>query len=243
MIVLFLLVMAVVFIFVRRRWERIRLSNLILKYFSQVGLFLLSIDVHTIDAQNLSTITNGLYVGNHLSYMDVLVICSLVPCCFVTSMEIKNTLGLGLICQMAGCLFVDRKSRVNLAKEVEELSLGLQNHLNVAIFPEATSTNGEQVLRFRRPLFMSAIASKRPVIPFCLNYRRVGADPIDRINRDKIFWYGDMDFIPHLWALSGSGGVQVQLHFMPPIHATPSDEPQDLAAASQAAVTAAFMPT
>lgn len=132
-----------------------------------------------------------LLVGNHLSYVDALVLASLSPCHFVTSIEIKKTLGLGQICQLANCLFVERRSRNFLTQEIAEISQTLRQDRKVVVFPEGTSTNGEKVLRFKRPLFQAALDSKRPVQTFCLNY--LGFN-----ERDDICWYGDMKFIPHL---------------------------------------------
>lgn len=240
MILVFLAVMGVVFLCLRDRWRRVWWSNQILSAFCALGLFLLSVKVNPTFEDGVGKVQSGLYVGNHLSYLDVLVICSVRPSCFVTSVEVRDTPGLGLICRMAGCLFVERRNKLKLRDEVIEISEGLRAGLNVAIFPEATSTNGEQILRFRRPLYIAAIEACMPVVPFCLNYSHVGLKPIDQDTRDKVFWYGDMDFIPHLWALAGSGGVKVDLHFLKPIYPRPDAEPGDLAQRSQAQVEAVF---
>ena len=192
--------------------------------------------------ENLKSEPNGLFAGNHLSYMDVMFIASTVPSCFVTSVEIKETPGLGHICQMAGCLFVERRSRTSLAKEIGELQEGLERGLNVAIFPEATSTNGEQILRFRRPLFLSAGQAQKKVIPMCLNYRKLGSEPVTLKNRDSIFWYGDMPFVPHLWELCAKGNIEVDLHFLLPIQPGAEEDPGEVAARAQAAVESVFRP-
>jgi lyso-ornithine lipid O-acyltransferase len=213
----FLAHMSCVWVVVRNRWQRVRWSNRLLSHYARWGLWCLNVKVTPIGLENLEHLRGGLFVGNHLTYMDVLAISSQISSCFVTSREIKETPLLGQICMMAGCLFVERRNKQNILNEISEIREGLQVGLHVAIFPEATSTNGEKILRFRRPLFKAAIDSGRPVIPFCINYRKVGGEPISLKNRDKVFWYGDMDFAPHLWALGGSGGVQVDLHFMKPI--------------------------
>jgi 1-acyl-sn-glycerol-3-phosphate acyltransferase len=240
MILFYLVHMSLIWALHRDRWRRVRRANELLMLWSRVGLKILNVKVNTVGFENLNNIGNTLFVGNHLSYLDVLVISSRVPACFVTSMEIRRTPLLGQICMMAGCLFVDRRSRANLRSEVRELSEGLAWGVNVAIFPEGTSTNGTEVLRFRRPLFMSAVASGRPVLPFCLNYRRVGGDPINLVTRDKVFWYGDMSFAPHLWALSGSGGVDVDLHFLSPIEVNLAVGPTELAERSHASIASQY---
>jgi 1-acyl-sn-glycerol-3-phosphate acyltransferase len=143
---------------------------------------------------------------------------------------------------MAGCLFVERRNRASLQKEIGELQEGLERGLTVTIFPEATSTNGEQILRFRRPLFMAAGMASKPVIPICLNYRTLGGETLTKANRDSIFWYGDMDFLPHLWKLCGIGQAEVDVHFIEVIRPSAQQEPGELAAASQAAVESVFRP-
>lgn len=240
MIFFYLVHMSVVWALHRDRWRRVRCANELLMGWSRIGLWILNVKVNEMGLENIGRVRNALFVGNHLSYLDVLIIASRVPACFVTSMEIKRAPLLGQICMMAGCLFVDRRSRANLRGEVRELSEGLAWGVNVAIFPEGTSTNGQEILRFRRPLFMSALASGRPVLPFCLNYRRVGGAPINVVTRDKVFWYGDMSFAPHLWALSGSGGVEVDIQFLAPIEVSLNDGPTELAERSHAAVAGRY---
>ncbi len=152
-----------------------------------------------------------LIVSNHLSYIDVLVIASRFPSCFVTSVEIKQTPFLGQLCSLAGCLFVERRSRDNLSKEVGALTRALKAGIDVTIFPEATSTNGESVIRFRRPLFQAAIDANVSVLPITLNYRKIDDSRVNPENRDFVFWYGDMPFLGHLWSFFMLKRVDVEM--------------------------------
>lgn len=241
LIVIFLSHMGIVLLAVRQRWPRVKLSNRILHRYSRIGLWIFNVKVNPTGLENIKT-TGALYVGNHLSYLDVVVISRHLPAGFVTSVEIRDTPFLGLICRMAGCLFVERRSKANLRGEVGELSDGLKNSLNVAIFPEGTSSNGEQIMRFRRPLFLSAIDAGVPVVPFCLNYSEVGGEPINPVSRDSVMWYGDMSFAPHLWALCGSGGITVDLHFLPALSTSPQSEPGEISEIAHQAVGTVFKP-
>ena len=158
---------------------------------------------------------NYLIVSNHLSYIDILVISSFFPSCFITSKEMKETFFLGQLCLLGGCLFVDRVNRKNLRNEVNQLSEALKYGLNVAIFPEAASTDGSVLNRFRRPLFQAAIDSHSKILPICLNYRTVDTNPVSLKNRDTVFWYGDKPFLDHAIKLFSCKKIVVELNVLP----------------------------
>ena len=62
------------------------------------------------------------------------------------------------------------------------------------------------------------------------------------LSRDLVFWYGEMDFVPHLWALTGSGVVQAQVQFLLPISSKDTEQPEVLADASFESVAKAYLP-
>lgn len=191
-------------------WETRKLLNAILKFYTQKVLKLLGVKVNETDF-NYDKNENYYIICNHLSYIDILVIYSKIPSCFVTSIEVKNTPFLGQLTQLAGCLFVERRDRSNIGQEVLELSNGLKNGLNVVVFPEATSTNGESVLPFKRTLFKAALSTKTKILPLVLNYTKVNDEEVNTFNKDKIFWYSDMKFFPHLIELFNLKSIEVKL--------------------------------
>jgi 1-acyl-sn-glycerol-3-phosphate acyltransferase len=135
----------------------------------------------------------------------------------VTSTDVRDTPFLGQICKLAGCLFVDRKNRKHLKDEIQELRDALNSGLNVTVFPEATSTNGDEVLRFRRPLFESSIATGKAILPLTINYLSISGQKLSTRNRDKVCWYGDMNFFPHFLALLNEKEINVEVIFSEPI--------------------------
>lgn len=181
-----------------------------------------------------------LYVSNHLSYVDVLIMAAQKPSCFVTSQEIRKVPVLGWLCETGGCLFVERRSRDNLKNEIGELTHALSIGLSVVIFPEATSTNGDEVIRFRQPLYTAAIESGRSVQPMCMNYLFLGSDEVTLKNRDLICWYGDMSFAPHLWKLLGFGSVTAELTYLQEMPTTPESQVKELSETSHKMVSETF---
>ncbi len=184
----------------------------LLQNFCRFGLLFMQVKVKRHDpSQYLPQFSNGLIVCNHMSYLDVLVLYSQMPSCFVTSQEIRETPFLGQLCLLAGCLFVERRDKTNLSREVKELSQAMESGLSVTIFPEATSTDGSEVIRFRRPLFQSAIDAKKPILAMTLNYKSVSGAPVTKENRDLLCWYGDMSFLPHLWNFFKQSHVEAEI--------------------------------
>ena len=205
-------------------WEKRRWRAQLASDYAAIGVWILGIKVLP---RNEEPIGQGfLMVGNHLSYLDLLIVASQRPVTFVTSHEIRETLGLGWITQLAGCIYVERRNKANLPNEVKEIREALEYGLDVVVFPEATSTNGESVLRFRRPLFAAARLSSREVAPFCLNYRKIDNDDVTRANRDRLCWYGDMPFVSHLFGVCRASKILVNLDWLEPLRPHYMDEGQ-----------------
>ena len=225
---------------IREKWSLVRAGNQMISRYGALGLKILGIEVEwkgQVDPKD-----NHLIVSNHLSYTDVLALAATVPTSFVTSVEIRDTPVLGHICKAAGCLFVERRNKTNLGQEVKEITEALAKGVNVTIFPEATSTNGESVLRFRRPLYNAAIQSGKKVLPLCINYKSIDGEKITVANRDLVFWYGDMSFLPHLWNLALHKKVIMEITVLDEIEMKQSMEVDDLATGSHKAVSEAYQP-
>ena len=220
-------------------WKKRKACAWILHKMSRWGCWVLDLEVEARGPTDNTASESALITSNHLSYTDILLISAHTPTCFVTSLDIKRTPFLGQICMLAGCLFVDRKSRTNLPKEINEVTEGLKHGLNVTIFPEATSTNGEGVLRFRRPLFNAAIFAQVPVWPICINYQSIDGREVDVQTRDQVCWYGDMDFVTHLWKLCRAKQVKVSLELRPKIVSLGSSD-QELAETAHQQVVSVF---
>lgn len=198
---------------------------------------------HTIEGEieKHKSAKNYFLIANHMSYLDVLILAQYFPASFVTSVEVKETPVLGQICVLAGCLFVERRSRDNLHREVSDITTALKHGNNVLVFPEATSTNGETVIRFKRPLFQAAIDSEVRVLPLSLRYEQVDHEDFSAANRDKVCWYGDMDFLPHFWSLHQLRSVRAKVFIHPPEKAVAFKGPADLAEYCQSIIKKTYL--
>jgi len=145
------------------------------------------------------------------------VISSFFPASFITSVEVAKDVFLGTLAMLGGSLFVERRKKSRLIKDLETVSDVLESNLNVVLFPEGTSSDGEKILPFKKTLFRAAIKHSVPVLPLYLRYVSVDGMPVSNNNRDLIYWYGDMKFFPHFMSLLKLNSINANLFILPEI--------------------------
>jgi 1-acyl-sn-glycerol-3-phosphate acyltransferase len=191
-----------------------KILNFLVKWTSWAWLKVLDIKVKT--SKNFDESETFMIVSNHLSYLDALIISSVFPTSFVTSLEVKATSFLGHLTMLAGCLYVNRKDKSKIDMEIQGLRKALKENISVTFFPEATSTDGSHVIRFRKPLFEASISSGRRILPLTINYEEVSYQKISTHNRDSLFWYGEMTFFSHFMNLLDQSKIKVNLEVHEP---------------------------
>lgn len=162
-----------------------------------------------------------LYVANHASYLDIIVLGSLLPACFVAKSEVAGWPGFGFLSRIARTVFVDRR-RGGTAKERAALRRRLDGGDSLILFPEGTSNDGNRVLPFKSSLFAvaedpHADGSPMVVQPVSVAYTRLDGMPMGRALRPFYAWYGDMTLAGHLVAALGLGEVTVEVVFHAPV--------------------------
>ena len=191
--------------------KKLFITTKIIFPYCRIILKILRVKVNFIGFEGFEKDKNGLIVCNHLSYLDIIMIYSFMPCVFITSFDIKNFALPGLLARLGGSLFINRKDVSGIKGEIKSISEILEKGFMVVLFPESTSTDGEAVLPFKSSLVKSAMDTKKPVIPFCIRYRKINNRPVTTENRDLIFWYGNMGFFPHFFKLMSVSSMHVEL--------------------------------
>ena len=152
-----------------------------------------------------------LLVSNHLSYIDILVIASLKPARFVAKSEIAGWPLIGTLCRSVDTIFVDRQSRRDVLRVAAEMELAVAQGEGVVLFPEGTSTRGNEVLPFKPALLSHAARTGLPVHLSCLRYQTAPDDvPADL----SVAWWGGMPLVPHLLPLLQLDRIEAQIHFL-----------------------------
>lgn len=184
---------------------------------------------------------NFLLVGNHMSYMDILAMGRAQETMFVTSVDMGEVPLLGHITKLAGCIHVERRHRGEIERDLKNIVEALQQGFNVMIYPEGTSSNGMQVLPFKKSLLMAAVEAQKDILPVVLKYVEVDGEPFGPHNADKICWYGDMSFGPHFLNVMKLKSLKAELHFLDPIKVTKESTRHELAEKAYQAINAVYM--
>ncbi|NBC31479.1 MAG: 1-acyl-sn-glycerol-3-phosphate acyltransferase [Alphaproteobacteria bacterium] len=159
----------------------------------------------------------ALFVANHSSYLDIMVLGSLVSGSFIAKSEVKDWPFFGLLARMQRTVFVDRK-QASVALHRSSIQTRLEAGEQLILFPEGTSSDGNRTLPFKSALF--SVAQLRigdaplPVQPVSVSCTALDGIPLGRWLRPVYAWYGDMDLLPHIWNVAKAGklSVSVVLH-------------------------------
>lgn len=165
-----------------------------------------------------------LLVSNHMGFIDILMLASHFPMNFVTSQEMRETPFLGLLTEMGGCIYVERRNRTKILGELHQIADALKQGFRITLYPEATSHNGECVLPFKRTLIMAAAHAEVPIQPVVINFRKVNGKPITPEYRDSVCWYGDIGFVEGLWSALKIQKLEADIEFLPTYFATPDED-------------------
>nr|ADO18987.1 acyltransferase domain protein [Nostoc flagelliforme str. Sunitezuoqi] len=137
-------------------------------------------------------------VTNHLSYTDVAVIRHILNGVFVAKGEIESWFLAGRICRDMGAIFINRQNRRDIPRAGTDILKALERGEGVTVFPEGTSTKGEEVLKFNSSFLEFAAQSDLPVHYAAISYATpIGAAP----PTETICWWDEKTFGEHLWAL------------------------------------------
>jgi lyso-ornithine lipid O-acyltransferase len=172
-------------------------------------------------------------VCNHMSYLDILILSTVQPAVFVTSVEMEKTFFLGDVAKLGGSFFVDRVNRRKMKQEVAELKDLIGQGFNVFLFPEGTSTNGLEILPFKKSLFRVPMETGQPILPICLRYKSIDGEPFSLQNCDRVCWHGDMTFAPHFLQLMKLKSLEVEVDYLEPLDSSHYSSHGELAQAAE----------
>lgn len=152
----------------------------------------------------------GLIAANHLSWLDIPVLGSVLPTYFLAKREVSRMPVVGWLARRGGTVFIDRGKR-----QYQEVGQLMQRLLKqgdgdryLTFFPEATTGPGNRLRPFHPRLFAVAIETGLPVIPVAIRY--TSDDP----GQPRIP-FGEESMVVNLWRVLGEKRIEVEVDALP----------------------------
>ena len=147
----------------------------------------------------------GLTVANHLSWLDIIALGSLQPFLFVAKEEVADWPVMGTLARGIGTLFIRRGDAEQSTAVGETMTWLLRRGTRLLVFPEGTTTNGQQVLRFHGKLFHPAQRAQVGVQAVALKYDGQGCHLAPFVGEDE--------FLPHLLRILKVEAIDLHIHY------------------------------
>ena len=186
---------------------------LIRKSWSVLILRLFGLKLKVIGKQSYNS---TIFVSNHISWTDILVIQSVLDIIFVAKSDVKKMPGLGFLASIANTVFIDRNPQ-KISKDSLILKKKIEKGELICFFPEGTSTDGLRVLKFKSGFFQllfDRIYNQNEYIkkvqPLSIYYKVHNKN----LSKDFYGWWGSMSIISHITKILclSSGSVELKFH-------------------------------
>jgi 1-acyl-sn-glycerol-3-phosphate acyltransferase len=154
----------------------------------------------------------ALLVANHVSWLDILAIMSVIDTGFLAKREVGTWPVVGLMAHMHRTLFIDRERRTSIVRVNDAIAGRLRSGHRVLVFPEGTTTEGDRVAPFHAAHFavVRSLAKDEPALetsvhPVAISY-----------SHRQAAWTGDQSLLSHVAGLLRSPSLECSLAFLAP---------------------------
>ena len=167
----------------------------------------------------------GLLVSNHQGYLDILAHAVIFPIRFAPKKEMRNWPLLGPFVAQSHPIWIDRTSRQKAKDAADEMIATLEHRINLLVYPEGTSTDGEHgLLPFKSTPFEAAVDAKCAVQPLLTFFSSEDSEAY------PLAWFGHASLLPHIWRVLGLSHVRADVHILPVMEPVPGETRKEMAA-------------
>ena len=151
-------------------------------------------------------------VANHVSWIDIFAINTVLPVRFVAKSEVRSWPLLGWLSERVGTVFIRRARRHDTGRVNTLVKEGLAAGDVFAVFPEGTTTDGAAVLPFHASLLAPALEALAAIQPIAIRYERADGSLCAEAAYD-----GERTLWDSLIAITGERVAHVHLWFLAPV--------------------------
>lgn len=119
-------------------------------------------------------VPHALYVANHISFFDIIVISAMTNTTFISKDGIRKWPLVGQLSAGTGVVFIKRNKRSQIAQTIETTSNALKSGVTITVFPEGTTHFSDEPGKFHSSMYQAAIDAQVPIQAIALAYIRDG---------------------------------------------------------------------
>ncbi len=157
-----------------------------------------------------------LFISNHISWLDVLVLGSLIPTHFLSKHEVKEMPLFGWLATRGGTLYIKRGKKNSASDASSEITDALKKQHNGLIFAEGTTTDGH-IKKFHSRLMQSAIDANATVQPIAIFYPRLNTETNKLEVNPVALFTGNTTIGESYNLITRTATIDVEVHFLKPI--------------------------
>lgn len=172
-----------------------------------------------------------LLVSNHISFLDIFVLDSLVPVRFIAKDEISRWPVFGVITRSGGTIYIKRGDKRSLLATMGAMQKTMAGGRPVLMFPEGTTSDGTGLLRLHANLFEPAVRAGSQVVPVVLRYRSKGQITT------RPAYTGNVGLFECMWNILNTPQLSITLKILEPL---PGGDRHALCRQASAAMSAAI---
>ncbi|MGA9111751.1 MAG: lysophospholipid acyltransferase family protein [Smithella sp.] len=134
---------------------------------AKILLLICNIKVKVIGAENLLHVKPQIFMSNHQSDFDILILLAYIPVQFrwIAKKELFSIPVFGAAMRSAGYIEIDRSNREKSLQSVDEAVLRIRKGKSIMTFPEGTRSRNGEIKPFKHGTFHLAITSGVPIVP------------------------------------------------------------------------------
>jgi 1-acyl-sn-glycerol-3-phosphate acyltransferase len=156
---------------------------------ARILLLISATKVNVIGGENVLTRSPQIFMANHASDFDILIVLAHIPGQFrwIAKKELFRIPLFGRAMRNAGYIEIDRQHHERALRSIDEAAEKIKQGKSVMTFPEGTRSHDGKIQAFKQGMFHLAIKSGVPIVPISI----VGASEIMpkrslRVNRGTI---------------------------------------------------------